>query len=770
MISVSGIRGIFGSDLTPENLSRFTAAYGSWLEGGAVVVGRDSRISGKLCEDIVVATLRSVGCTVIRVGIVPTPTVAMGVLKHKAQGGIIISASHNPGEWNALKLLNSKSEFLDAEQGKAVMELADKGAFSYVDAFNLGEEIVDDTLLDYHIDTIIALPFIDAAQISCKRFKVAVDAVNGAGSYAVPKLLERLGVRVSAIHCTPNGYFPHNPEPLPEHLDEICELVKTEQADLGVVTDPDADRLALVDDRGRLFGEEYTQATAFDFVLSKNPGPSATNLSSSRICDEVAAKYGQECYRSAVGEINVVKKMQEVGAVIGGEGNGGVILPDLHYGRDALVGIAITLQLLAERELSSSEYRDSWPSFHMSKNKIQLDDLGAQASQVLDMIEDHYASLSPDTTDGVKVNFEEGWVHLRPSNTEPIVRIYAEGPSVESAHAFAKRIKDQIASSFGVILLVLWAFVGLSCTPVDQKTVPANSSDYSSEESAQLSASSSASHQTTLDGVSSADERQQDWVYTEQDVVIFEEVMKQFSPSKDETVAELIPKIGRFFEGQPYVAHALEVTDQEQLIINLRELDCTTYAEHLLALSRTLKSETQSFEHYAKELEAIRYRDSKRGAYTSRLHYFSEWIYNNANNGLVETPTDQFGASYANELGFMSKHPDAYKHLAKNPSYVEQIQQIEQELSNKNYSYIPKEEFVAMEAQLKEGDIVGFTTDISGLDVSHVGVVVEVQGKFHLMHASQSNQKVEVSKEPLSYFLRPASKHTGIMIARPTNV
>ena len=770
MISVSGIRGIFGSDLTPENLSRFTAAYGSWLEGGTVVVGRDSRISGKLCEDIVVATLRSVGCTVIRAGIVPTPTVAMGVLKHKAQGGIIISASHNPGEWNALKLLNNKSEFLDAEQGKAVIGRADKGNFSYADAFHLGEEIVDDTLLDYHIDTILALPFIDADQISSKRFKVAVDAVNGAGSYAVPRLLERLGVSVSAIHCTPNGHFPHNPEPLPEHLGEICELVKTEQADLGVVTDPDADRLALVDDKGRLFGEEYTQATAFDFILSKNPGASATNLSSSRICDEVAAKYGQECYRSAVGEINVVKKMQEVGAVIGGEGNGGVILPDLHYGRDALVGIAITLQLLAERELSSSEYRDSWPSFHMSKNKIQLDDLGAQASQVLDMIENHYASLSPDTTDGVKVNFEEGWVHLRPSNTEPIVRIYAEGPSLESAHAFAKRIKDQIAASFGVILLVLWAFVGLSCTPGDQEAIPANSSVYSSEESAQLYASNSASHQTPLDGFSSENEQHQDWVYTEQDVAIFHEVMKQFSPNKDERVAELLPKIGRFFEGQPYVAHALEVTDQEQLIINLRELDCTTYAEHLLALSRTLKSEAQSFEHYAKELEAIRYRDSKRGAYTSRLHYFSEWIYDNAETGIVETPTDQFGASYANELGFMSEHPDAYKHLANNPSYVEQIQQIEQELSNKNYSYIPKEDYAAMEAQLEEGDIVGFTTDISGLDVSHVGVIVQVQGKFHLMHASQSKQKVEVSKEPLSYFLRPASKHTGIMIARPTNV
>ena len=770
MVSVSGIRGIFGSDLTPENLSRFTAAYGSWLQGGTVVVGRDSRISGKICEDIVVATLRSVGCKVIRVGIVPTPTVAMGVLKHKAQGGIIISASHNPGEWNALKLLNSKSEFLDADQGNAVMELADKGAFSYVDAFHLGEEIEDTTLLDYHIDTILALPFIDADRIASKNFKVAVDAVNGAGSYAIPALLERLGARVSAIHCTPNGHFPHNPEPLPEHLGEICELVKKEQADLGVVTDPDADRLALVDDKGRLFGEEYTQATAFDFILSKNPGPSATNLSSSRICDEVAAKYGQKCHRSAVGEINVVKKMQEVGAVIGGEGNGGVILPDLHYGRDALVGVAITLQLLAERDLSASEYRDSWPTFHMSKNKIQLDQLGAQASEVLSMIQDHYADLKPDTTDGVKVNFEEGWVHLRPSNTEPIVRIYAEGPSVEAAHAFAKRIKHQIASRFGVLLLVLWAFVGLSCAQKNEPISSQDSYESSRAQTAQSLSVDSASMEATLDTLTSRTEQQQDWVYTEQDVAIFHEVMMQFSPNENEGVAELIPKIGRFFEGQPYVAHALEVTDQEQLIINLRELDCTTYAEHLLALSRTLKSETKSFEHYAKELEAIRYRDGKRGAYTSRLHYFSEWIYDNAASGLVETPADQFGAPYPNRLGFMSEHPDAYKHLASNPSYVVQIQQIEQELSSKRYAYIPKENYAAMEAQLNEGDIVGFTTDISGLDVSHVGIVVQVQGKFHLMHASQTNQKVEVSKEPLSYFLRPASKHTGIMVARPTDV
>lgn len=755
MISVSGIRGIFGTDLTPENLARFTAAYGSWLKGGKVVVGRDSRISGKVCEDIVVSTLKSVGCTVIRVGIVPTPTVAMGVLKHQADGGIIISASHNPGEWNALKLLNSKSEFLDAEQGKEVIALSETGDFSYVDAFHLGEEMEDNELLEHHIDAILELPYIDANLIAKQGYKVAVDAVNGAGSYSVPRLLERLGVEVAAIHCTPNGHFPHNPEPLPEHLGEICELVRKENAHLGVVTDPDADRLALVDDRGRLFGEEYTQATAFDFILSKNPGPSATNLSSSRICDVVAEQYGQVCHRSAVGEINVVKKMQEVGAVIGGEGNGGVILPELHYGRDALAGIALTLQLLTERGLSASEYRDQWPTFHMSKNKIQLTDLGASAPEVLSMVESHYSSLSPDTTDGVKVNFDEGWVHLRPSNTEPIVRIYAEGPSTDAANAFAKRIKDQIAAQFGVFLMLILWLLAPFFTP------------FTAHSQLQAQTTENAS---TLSIESSSAEGSSDWVYTEQDVALFHEIMATYAPYKDEPMADLIPKIGRFFEGQPYVAFALETTDKEQLIINLRELDCTTYAEHLLALSRTLKSETQNFEAFAQNLEAIRYRDGQRGNYPSRLHYFSEWIYNNAQLGLVETPADQFGSPYPNELSFMSEHPSAYKHLAKNPSYVQQIQGLEAELSQNQYSFVPKSDYLRLESQLRSGDIVGFTTDIKGLDVSHVGIVVDIDGTFHLMHASQSNQKVEVSDEPLAYFLRPESKHTGIMIARPVNL
>lgn len=443
MISVSGIRGIFGTDLTPENLARFTAAYGTWVKGGTVVLGRDSRVTGQICEDIVAATLMSVGCDVIKVGIVPTPTVAMGVLKYKAAGGIIISASHNPAEWNALKLLNSTSEFMDAVQGSDMIAISESGKFDYVSYDKIGVSCDDDELLDYHIQKILDLPYIDPAIIAKANISVAVDAVNGAGSLAVPALLEKLGVSIiHKIHCTPNGLFPHNPEPLPEHLTEICTLVKEVGADIGVVTDPDADRLALVDDSGTLFGEEYTQAVVFDFILSKKKGTTATNLSSSRIADEVSEYHGQKCHRSAVGEINVVKKMQEVDAVVGGEGSGGIIVPDLHYGRDALVGIACVIQHLAEKKMSSSELRAGFTNYYMSKNKIQLDDLGKSADDVLELVKTHYASLKPNTVDGVKVDFEEGWVHLRKSNTEPIVRIYSEGKSPEAANSFANKIKN----------------------------------------------------------------------------------------------------------------------------------------------------------------------------------------------------------------------------------------------------------------------------------------------------------------------------------------
>lgn len=442
MISVSGIRGVFGTDLTPENLTQFTAAFGEWSGGGKIIVGRDTRVTGQICEDIVCATLQSVGCDVVKVGVVPTPTVAMGVLKHEADGAIIISASHNPEEWNALKLLNSKSEFLDADQGSKVIEISKEQSYSYKKFDQVGSVTDDSDLLDYHIKKILELPYIDRELIASKEFSIAIDPVNGTGSVSLPKLLEALGVKtIEAINAEPNGLFAHVAEPLPEHLGDICALVKEKGCDLGIVTDPDADRLALVTNKGNLFGEEYTQAAAFDFLLDKNPGPCATNLSSSRVAEDVAKKYDQECYRSKVGEINVVKKMQQVDAVIGGEGNGGVINPNLHYGRDALVGTAMILQLLAERDISSDDYRNSLPDYYMRKDKMQLADV--DGDELLQKAESHYADYNPDTTDGVKIDFEDGWVHLRKSNTEPIIRIYSEGISPDKAKALA----DQVVSS-----------------------------------------------------------------------------------------------------------------------------------------------------------------------------------------------------------------------------------------------------------------------------------------------------------------------------------
>ncbi len=445
MISVSGIRGIFGSHLTPQNLVTFTSAYGTWLDGGTVVVGRDSRVTGQICEDIVCATLQSVGCNVIKIGIAPTPTVAMSVLQHQADGGIILTASHNPEQWNALKLLNNKSEFLDAEQGKEVLDIAEKEEFRYKLFDEIGSVKEDTDAINSHIRAVLDLPYIDADLIKSKNFKVAVDAVNGGGSVALPALLEALGVETECIYCEPTGIFPHNPEPLPAHLTEICDLVKKSSCDLGIVTDPDGDRLALVDENGRLFGEEYTQVAAFDLLLSKKPGDTATNLSSSRAADDITKKYGHTCHRSAVGEINVVKVMQEKGAVIGGEGNGGVINADLHPGRDALVGTAMILQLLAERDLKASEYRNSLPDYEMSKQKIQLNDLGMDADDLLKKVADIYSEQNPNTTDGVKLDFDEGWVHFRKSNTEPIIRVYSEAKTKEKAAQLADKILSVIA-------------------------------------------------------------------------------------------------------------------------------------------------------------------------------------------------------------------------------------------------------------------------------------------------------------------------------------
>lgn len=443
MISVSGIRGIFGTDLTPQNLTRFTAAYGSWSGSGKIVVGRDTRVTGQICEDIVVSTLQSVGCDVVKVGVAPTPTVAMAVHKHDADGAIIISASHNPAEWNALKLLNGKSEFLDADQGKKVIQISEEQSYSYKKFDEIGSVTTDTDALDYHVQKILELDYIDADLIASKNFSIALDPVNGTGTIGIPAILKALGVNtIHSINDEPNGLFAHNPEPLPEHLQDICALVKEEGYDLGVVTDPDADRLALITNKGNLFGEEYTQAAAFDFMLDKKAGPCATNLSSSRVAEDVAKKHGQKCHRSAVGEINVVKKMQEVGAVIGGEGNGGVINPDLHYGRDSMVGVAMILQLLAERDISSDEYRNSLPDYFMRKSKMQLADVDGDA--ILKKALELYAEYNPDTTDGVKIDFEDGWVHLRKSNTEPIIRVYSEGITPEKAAELAEQVVQKV--------------------------------------------------------------------------------------------------------------------------------------------------------------------------------------------------------------------------------------------------------------------------------------------------------------------------------------
>ncbi len=443
MISVSGIRGIFGTDLTPENLGRFSAAFGSWAGGGKIVVGRDTRVTGQVCEDIVAATLQSVGCDVVQLGVATTPTVAMAVLKHSADGAVIISASHNPAEWNALKLLNSRSEFLDAGEGREVIRISEDQSYRYKRFDQIGSVETDSDALDHHIRKILDLPYIDRDLIASKGFSVAMDPVNGTGAIAIPPLLNALGVdEIHAVHDEPNGRFAHNPEPLPEHLQDICALVREKECDLGVVTDPDGDRLALVSDKGNLFGEEYTQAAAFDFILDKKQGPCATNLSSSRVTEDIARQYGQKCHRSAVGEINVVQKMKEVNAVIGGEGNGGVINPDLHYGRDALMGVAMVLQLLAERDITSDHYRNSLPGYVIRKSKMALADIDGDA--ILEKAQNVYRDYDPDTTDGVKIDFEDGWVHLRKSNTEPIIRIYSEGISAEKAKELADNVVEAV--------------------------------------------------------------------------------------------------------------------------------------------------------------------------------------------------------------------------------------------------------------------------------------------------------------------------------------
>lgn len=449
---ISGIRGIFGAGLDAAVLVRYAAAYGTWCKRRTekrpvVVVGRDARVSGPICARIVIATLQSVGCDVIDAGLAPTPTVAMAVLLERAAGGVILSASHNPAEWNALKLLNEHSEFLSPDEGREVMRMADEGQIAASTIDNIGRLSRKD-YLDAHIDSILALDFFDPAKVAAQEFRVLVDGINSVGAIALPRLLERFGIEdIHVLNGEPTGRFAHPAEPLPEHLSSTLAAARELQLDLGLVVDPDADRLALIDDRGDYVSEELTQVMAADFLWRRRRGPFVTNLSSSRAIEDVAGRYGMPVYRAAVGEINVVKKMQEVGAVLGGEGNGGVILPDLHYGRDALVGAAMILQHLAEQDTSLSAYRKTLPTYTISKNKLALGT--ADPDEVLDRLVDRYRSSDMSMVDGLKINFTGGWVHLRASNTEPVLRVYAEASTSQEAnrlaHAFMREVEELAA-------------------------------------------------------------------------------------------------------------------------------------------------------------------------------------------------------------------------------------------------------------------------------------------------------------------------------------
>ncbi len=451
IVSISGIRGVFGDGLSPDTLITYASAYGAWLRNRTdhqptVVVGRDGRVTGDVCSRLVTATLQSVGCHVIDAGLATTPTVEMGVLKAEADGGIILSASHNPAEWNALKLLNERGEFLNAEAGQAVIDRAESGEDFTVAYDQIGSYRTAD-FLDYHIERILALPYINPAAIAARNFSVVVDGINSVGGTALPALLDALGVEnVHVVNGEPTGRFAHPAEPLPEHLTETTQLVADLGADLGLVVDPDADRLALIADGGTFFGEERTQVVAADFLMRKQPGPFATNLSSSRLIEDVMARYDQPVHRSAVGEINVVEAMQANGAVLGGEGNGGVILPALHYGRDALAGAALVLQFLAETGQSLSELGATYPDYHISKNKLPLETESGtlDAKALLAGLAERYADGRISTVDGVKIDLDEGWVHLRTSNTEPILRIYTEARTRDEAEALAERFKREL--------------------------------------------------------------------------------------------------------------------------------------------------------------------------------------------------------------------------------------------------------------------------------------------------------------------------------------
>ena len=451
--SISGIRGTIGGkvdeNLTPIDAVKFAAAYGYWLKGQSgkehvkVVIGRDARISGEMIQNLVQYTLIGLGIDVVNIGLSTTPTVEVAVPMEKADGGIILTASHNPKEWNALKLLNNKGEFVSDQDGKAILKIAQENDFSFATVDHLGKLTHDDQYIDLHIEKVLALPLVAPEAIQKKKFRVVVDAVNSTGGIAIPRLLERLGVEVVKLYCEPNGHFPHNPEPLKEHLGDICKRVVEEKADFGIVVDPDVDRLAFITDKGEMFGEEYTLVACADYVLGKAKGNVVSNLSSSRALRDIAQKHGVSYSAAAVGEVNVVTEMKRVEAIIGGEGNGGIIYPELHYGRDALVGVALFLSLLAERGGSVQQLRESYPAYFMSKNKIQLTEQ-INPDQILKAMEQKYAHEQTTTIDGLKIDFADSWVHLRKSNTEPIIRIYTEAKSQKEADALAHRFIEEM--------------------------------------------------------------------------------------------------------------------------------------------------------------------------------------------------------------------------------------------------------------------------------------------------------------------------------------
>lgn len=452
--SISGIRGTIGGtpgdSLTPLDLVKFTAAYCQFLRETLepnkqlkVVLGRDARISGEMVSNIVEGTLMGCGVNVISIGLATTPTVEVAVTHYRADGGIILTASHNPKQWNALKLLGNKGEFLNDREGKRILAIAASDTYGFADVDTLGQVIDRSSFDNKHIEMVLALPLVDVEAVRNCHFKVVVDAVNSVGGTVIPELLRRMGVEVVELYCNPNGQFPHNPEPLPEHLTEIAALVVAQKADLGVVVDPDVDRLALVNEDGTMFGEEYTLVAVADYILSKVGGNSASNLSSSRALSDVTTKHGGTYEASAVGEVNVVAKMKETGAVIGGEGNGGIIYPELHYGRDALVGVALFLTFLAKTNMKCSQLRATYPEYYMSKNKIELSP-STDVDAVLEKMKQRYASERVNDIDGVKIDFADEWVHLRKSNTEPIIRVYSESHTAAAADAIAQRIISEI--------------------------------------------------------------------------------------------------------------------------------------------------------------------------------------------------------------------------------------------------------------------------------------------------------------------------------------